>query len=214
MGDLFQNMFVDSAIAKKCACGKTKMNYLICFAIGPYLRRNYCKRSKKQCLTISFDESLNKDFQTEQMNSIVHYFSEDRVVTQYFDSQFMGHTTAGDLLKSFKCSHSKLNNRKLLRYPWMDQELIGNCYYWCVRTEREHADLPKLLNVGSCRLHVVHAALCSGCQATDWKIEGLFRTLWYLFRDSPARRDDYTTATGSTVFPLKFCATSWVKMTE
>ena len=142
------------------------------------------------------------------MDIVVHYLCEDRVVTQYFDSQFMGHTTASDLLKSLKCSLSKLNNRKLLRYAWMDQELIGNYYHCCVRTEeKEDADLPKLLNVGSCGLHVVHAAFCTGCQATDWKIEGLLRALWYLFHDSPARRDDYTTVTGSTVFPLKFCAT-------
>ena len=39
MGGMFQNMFPDSAIAKKIACGKTKMNYLICFGIGPYFKR-------------------------------------------------------------------------------------------------------------------------------------------------------------------------------
>ena len=45
---LFQNMFPDSAIAKNFACGKTKINYLICFSIAPYFRENCCKRSKKQ----------------------------------------------------------------------------------------------------------------------------------------------------------------------
>ena len=55
-----------------------------------------------------------------------------------------------------------------------------------------------LLNVGSCGLHV-HAALCAGCQATHWKIDGLLRALWCLFHDSPVRRD------------LKFCATKWIK---
>ena len=40
---------------------------------------------------MSFYEALNKDFQNEQMDVIVHYFHEDRVITQYFDSQFMGH---------------------------------------------------------------------------------------------------------------------------
>ena len=83
----------------------------------------------------------------------------------------------------------------------MDQELIWNYYHCCVRTKR---------NVGSCGLHVAHAAFCIGCQATYWKIEGLLRTLWYLFHNSPARWDDYTTVTGSTVFPMKFCTTQWV----
>ena len=56
-------MFADSAIAKKFACGETKMNYLICFAIGPYFREKLMQKIKEvECLTISFDESLNKYF--------------------------------------------------------------------------------------------------------------------------------------------------------
>ena len=35
--------------------------------------------------------------------------------------------------------------------------------------------------------------------------------MWYLFHDPLARRDDYTTVTGSTVFPPKLCATQWVE---
>ena len=182
----------------------TRMNYLICCGIGPYFREKLLQTIKEaECLTISFDESLNKDCQTEQMDIIVHCFYEDRVVTQYFDSQFMGHTTANDLLKSLKYSLSKLNKRKLLQIS-MDGPLL------CEDREKEDADLPELLNVGSCGLHVVHAAFCTGCQATDWKIEGPLRALWYLFHESPPRRDDYTAVTGSTVFPLKFCATPWV----
>ena len=39
MGGIFpKKMFPDSAIAKRFACSKTKMNNLICFGIGPYLR--------------------------------------------------------------------------------------------------------------------------------------------------------------------------------
>ena len=91
MGGLFQNMFPDSAVAKTFACGKTKMNCVIALVLDSTLERHFCKRLKKQCLTVSFDESLNKDFQTEQMDIIVHYLCEDRIVAQYFDSQFMQH---------------------------------------------------------------------------------------------------------------------------
>ena len=88
----------------------------------------------------------------------------------------MGHTTASDLLNSLKCSLSKLNYRKLLqismdgpRVNWKLPSLL------CEDREKEDADLPKLLNVGSCGLHFVHAAFCTGCQAPDLKIEGLLR---------------------------------------
>ena len=46
------------------------------------------------------------------MDITVHYFHEDRVVTQYFDLQVLGHTTAVDHLNSLKTSLLKLNNRK------------------------------------------------------------------------------------------------------
>ena len=143
MVGLFENMFPDSAIAVKFAFGKTKMNHLICFGIGPYFREELLQRIKEaECLTISFDESLIKDFQTEQTDIIVNYFHEDRVVIQYLDSQFIGHTTASDLLKSLKCSFSKLNNRKLLQIsmygPRINWKLLS---LLCEDTEKENADL-------------------------------------------------------------------------
>ena len=98
IGNLFESMFPDSDIAKKFACSKTKMNYLICFGLAPYFREKSLQKIKKsECVAISFDESLNKEFQTEQMDIIVRYFYEDKVVSQYFGSQFMGHTAATDL---------------------------------------------------------------------------------------------------------------------
>ena len=109
-------MFPDSDIAKKFACSKTKMNYLICFGLAPYFREKLLQKIKKsECVAISFDESLNKEFQTEQMDIIVHYFYEDKVVSQYFDSQFMGHTAATELLQHLKCSLSKFSYSKLLQ---------------------------------------------------------------------------------------------------
>ena len=74
-------MFPDSAIAKMFACGKTKMNYLICFGIGLYFREKLLQKIKEpECLTISFDESLNNDFQAKQMDIIVHYFQEETIL--------------------------------------------------------------------------------------------------------------------------------------
>ena len=81
----------------------------------------------------------------------------------------------------------------------------------CEDREKQDADLPKLLNISSCGLHIVCGAFCTGCKATEWKIEQVLRALWYLFHDSPARRDGFKEVTGTTVFPLKFCATRWIE---
>ena len=213
IGNLFESMFPDSDIAKKFACSKTKMNYLICFGLAPYFREKLLQKIKKsECVAISFDESLNKEFQTEQMDIIVRYFYDDKVVSQYFDSQFMGHTAATDLLQHLKCSLSKLSYSKLPQISIDGPRVNWKLYsLLCEDREKDDADMPKLLNIGSCGLHVVHGAFYSGCRATDWNIDGILRALHYLFEDSPARREDYTSITESTVFPLNFCATRWVE---
>ena len=50
---------------------------------------------------ISFDESLNKVQQLEQMDMIICFWDNQKneVCSRYFDSRFLGHTTAGDSTK-------------------------------------------------------------------------------------------------------------------
>ena len=70
IGGLFQNMFPDSAIIMKFAWFKTKMNSLICFGIGPYLREKLLQKIKEaECLTVSFDESI-KIFRLSRWTSL------------------------------------------------------------------------------------------------------------------------------------------------
>ena len=49
------------------------------------------------------------------MNVIVWYFYRDKVVSQYLESQFLGHAAAKDLLCAFKQGTSKLNPSKMLQ---------------------------------------------------------------------------------------------------
>ena len=50
-----------------------------------------------------------------------------------------------------------------------------------------------------------------GVESTDWEIKKTFKGCFTLLHDSPARRSDYTSITGSTVFPLSFCTTRRVE---
>ena len=67
------------------------------------------------------------------------------------------------------------------------------------------------LNIGSCGLHIVHGAFKHGSDTTGWELEKFFSSIFQLFKDTPARRDDYTKATGSSLFALKFCEHRWVE---
>ena len=68
-----------------------------------------------------------------------------------------------------------------------------------------------LISVGSCGLHVVHNAFKTGAQASEWNVEEVLSSLYWLFVDSPARKEDFTEMTGSMVFPLKFCKHRWLE---
>ncbi|KAF3840227.1 hypothetical protein F7725_018944 [Dissostichus mawsoni] len=49
------------------------------------------------------------------------------------------------------------------------------------------------------------------CGFTMWQLEKLLRAMHTLFHNVPARREDYSTVTKSTVFPLSFCGHRWVE---
>ena len=78
-------------------------------------------------------------------------------------------------------------------------------------SDREAEELPKLVNIGSCRLHMVHGAFKTGFESVDWAVKNTLKGYYSLFHDSPARRDYYVSVSGSDIFPLSFCATQWVE---
>ncbi|XP_048580627.1 uncharacterized protein LOC116610226 [Nematostella vectensis] len=213
---LFSNMFPDSVIAKQFQCGATKCSYLICFGIAPFFHDELMKRLQEQgtMYVISFDESLNKVIQKEQMDLIVRFWDvqKNKVVSRYIDSQFLGHTRAADLLQSFKLGLQKLNPANLVQVS-MDGPNVNWKFLEDLLEDREQTDpdLPKLINIGACGLHVVHGAFKYGATATGWRLDKLLRSLWYTFSDSPAKREDYEAISGSSMWPLRFCGTRWLE---
>lgn len=161
-----------------------------------------------------FDESFNCITKNEQMDVHVRYWSEkqQRTVTRYLTSQFLGHCTSNDLLHSLKEAIHNLDTCKVLQIS-MDGPNVNHKFYREYTADRKtmHPEAPDLIDIGSCGLHVVHGAFKRGANATGWKMENILRSLWYLFADSPARRADYTALTGSSKFPLQFCATRWIE---
>ena len=66
---------------------------------------------------ISFDEAMNTVFMEEQMDLQIRFWDREkqRVVTRFFTSEFLGHTTAKDIKKSFLQGISCLNLAKMLQ---------------------------------------------------------------------------------------------------
>ena len=68
----------------------------------------------------------------------------------------------------------------------------------------------KLLNVGSCGIHIVHNAFKAAISKTGWdllhKLSAL-HTLW----DEPQLEEKTKSATKQNVYPLPFCAHHWIE---
>ena len=95
MGELFKIMFLDSRIAQMFSHGKTKCSYLITHGIALYFHDRILASLKDGDVkyVISFDKSLYRTQQQEQMDMIIHFWDNERnkVCSRYFDSNFLGH---------------------------------------------------------------------------------------------------------------------------
>ena len=78
-----------------------------------------------------------------------------------------------------------------------------------LETKRCHQNLPDLLQVGSCALHVVHRSFECGHSSSAFAVDVILKAAYNLFKDSPARRSDFITLADSEDFPQRFCAVRW-----
>jgi hypothetical protein len=62
-------------------------------------------------------------------------------------------------------------------------------------------DGKKVFETGSCSLHIVHGAFQRGYAASKWKLNSVLSSLWYLFKDCPARRAVFVEVVGETQSP-------------
>ena len=213
---LFRKMFPDSSIAVNFQCGERKTAYMASFGIAPYLRDNMKNLiTDEQYYVLLFDESMNKPLQEKQLDFHIRIWNGDSVSTHYYASEFLGHARADDLLQSFTTVTKGLPMKGLLQLA-MDGPSVNWKFHQSVQDElhrRQDCHGISLINVGSCGLHVVHNAFKLGIESTGWKIEYVLQCLRQIFKDTPARRDDFCKAVGEKepLYGLKYCKTRWVE---
>ena len=54
-------------------------------------------------------------------------------------------------------------------------------------------------------------AFKTGAESTQWQLKEIMKGCFRTLHGNPARRVDYTSVSGSEMFPLFFCATRWVE---
>ena len=207
-------MFPDIGIAKKMSIARTKAKYLINHELAPYFSEELTTEIKESGKIVAcFDEALYKVAQRGQMDISIRFweFNNIRVSTRYFNSVFLNHARAEDLLAGFKQGMKGIPLSETMQVSmdgphvnWKFIELLGD-------DEDFTKNGKQLLELLSCGLHAVHGAFQTGHKAAEWNVNEVLWSFYYLFKDSPARRTDYFDITGSSVFPKKFCQTRWLE---
>ena len=111
-------MFPDSKIANVFSLGRTKCGYYTNFGIAPYLKDLLISKVKASPIyAASYDESLNRVFQEEQMDIHLRYFNEETqmVESRYLDSPFVKRPNSGNLHNELLNSLSMVGAEKLIQ---------------------------------------------------------------------------------------------------
>jgi hypothetical protein len=212
-GKIFQFMFPDSLIAKTFACAERKAAYLATFGIAPHFLTLLKERAKKQAgFVLLFDESMNNELQSSQMDVHIRFWNDFNVQTRYLTSCFMGHHTSEQIYEKLEVVIHDFGMSKMIQLS-MDGPNVNWKLYGIMQESIEKESGKNLFNLGSCGLHILHNAFRDGCNAgAKWSIEYSLSSLRWLFKDSPARREDFTNVTaGCTTFPLNFCKHRWLE---
>lgn len=210
---LFAWMFPDSMVAKKFSCGEKKTAYMCCFGLAPHFEKLLFKSLEEiQEYTVLFDETLNVSTQRKQLDVLIRFWSPDinEVVTRYLNSSFMGHATSDDLNKSFKLAIEKIKLDKILQVS-MDGPAVNHKFFKALQTEVLNDYNKKIIDIGTCGLHVLHNAFRKGVAASGWNVETFLKGAYYVFKDSPARMEDYLNISSTKKVGVKFCHHRWLE---
>ena len=135
---LFEVMFSDSYIAKQFRCGKDKVSYMINFGLYPYFSDQLSK-SLSECplYSVSFDDSFNRITKNEQLDLAVRYWDNKLScpVTRYLGSEFLGHSTADNLLSSFNKATLDIDPKKIINIG-MDGPATNHKFFRLIQAER------------------------------------------------------------------------------
>ena len=201
-------MFPDSFIAKSFKMGPDKLRYVVNFGLPPYFKTALEQQVKNsECISVSFDDSLNNVMQDSEMDIVVWYFdTSDKVVVRYWDSSFLGHRTHLDILRHFNETTANLNPSKIFQVS-MDGLSVNWKFLEKLTNERKDKDFHQLTDIGSCGLHIIHGAFKTGAEASEWNLKETLKGAFQLFYNTPARREDFESGTETSVYSLFFCAT-------
>ena len=176
-------MLYDSGIAQNMKIGKTKCSYVLVHGIFPHFKDILMKSLQEApFIVISFDESFNSVAKKGQVDLLIRYWDNDknRVVTRYFNSEFLGKAAAEDVYETFDLCCSSLDKSKFIQVCSNGQN-VNSKFLHILSEKRSDMGLKELIDFGTYGLHTVHRSLQHGVEESEWIIKKLLNALFEIF---------------------------------
>ena len=191
---LFKRMFPDSIISDHFSMSRTKVSYLISDRLGPYYRKELCENiCKAPGYVIQYDETSNSQVRKE-MDVLVRYWLEAKVVVQFLNAIMFGHakgdTVSKAILDALQEAGYQVPLSKLLNLG-SDGPNANKTIWSNINEELKVLGLLGLLPFISCNMHVVHNSFREGLKVYGESSEQLAVDLFYFFKRSPCKREDF-----------------------
>lgn len=218
---LFKKMFPGNVVAENFTMSKSKVSYLISGGLGPYFRKDLCmKVSASPGYVIQYDETANSQVR-KQCDTLVRYWSEEKgqVVVHFLKATMFGHATgkcvANIILETLQETGYELPLGKLLNLG-SDGPNMNKTVWNKVNENVKSKGCPGLLPFIPCNMHVVHNSFRKGLKVYGQEAEELAIDIFYLFRHSPCKREDFLEVETSLGFDeelfIRHVQTRWLSL--
>ena len=111
---------------------------------------------------------------------LVRYWNADKVESQYFTLYFLGHADAEAVHDKVESVFGELGYEKLAQLS-IDGPNVNWKVFRLMQEDVEKQTGKKLLNIGSCGLHVIHNSFRDGCSAAEWEVQTFLPSVRWFF---------------------------------
>ena len=199
-------MFPNHPAAKHYHCSSTKSSYLLCCSIAEVLFEEIKNDMIDVPQTAKFDEFTTSQVK-KQLDIYVCYWSKihDQDVNGYGGSCFIGDCTADDLLKHVQDLLKSLNLKEpFLLHVGMERLNVNLKFGKELAAVLKSVHDTGILRLGTCSLHLVRSAFKKGLEKLNFSFATLFNDLYFFFKLSSARREDYKDISEKTGITAEF----------
>ncbi len=212
---LFKQMFPDSEIAKKFACGRTKCTAILKEALAPYYHAKAIHNMSSP-FSILIDESNNK---VDKSCIILVRFVDEQlgnVKTRFLDMPVVNIGTARNIFNAVKESLQKFNLDFSNAMAFMSDtaNVMKGARSGVQKLIKD--ENPILYDVG-CICHLADLCIKAGMKTLLIDIDQLFIDIYYYFSHSSKRQQQFTDVWHSFYESepkviLKHCPTRWLSL--